>query len=36
MVPYRPLCGLSGYNPIYESKNATFPVISEKNSIFAS
>lgn len=35
MMPYRPFFDLSGYNPINESKTATFSVISENIRIFA-
>lgn len=35
MLPYRLLRELSGYNPIYEIEIATFSVISENSSKFA-
>ena len=36
MVPYRPLHGLSGYNPINEIKIAISSVISDIIRVFAS
>ena len=35
MKPYRPSCDLSGYNPIFKSRIATFSVMSEIIRIFA-
>ena len=35
MVPYRPLYGLSGYNPLNEIEMAAFSVLSENIRVFA-
>ena len=35
VLPHQPSCDLSGYNPIFKSRIATYSVISENIRIFA-